>query len=121
MRLRISPSEMTRLLESGHIEETIHFGPGQDAKLTYVLETVDGGFGGSSALSARCQPAQIAVLIPAGRAHAWANGNEVGLYSEITTGIGKLELAVEKDFACLDRNDAGNSDSFPNPRQGSLC
>ena len=38
LRLRVSPSEMTRLLEAGRIEETIHFAHGGDARLTYALE-----------------------------------------------------------------------------------
>lgn len=32
-----------------------------------------------------------------------------------------LELILEKDFACLDRSDADNHDTFPNPLIGASC
>ncbi len=38
LRLRVSPSEMERLLSAGRIEEIIHFAQEPDAKLTYALE-----------------------------------------------------------------------------------
>ncbi len=121
LRLRISPSEMTRLLEFGRVEETIHFGLEQDARLTYALETVDHGLELSSPIAVRYQSGQVQMLVSAARAQAWANGNEVGVYSQIVAGDGYLELALEKDFACLDTSDDRNSDTFPNPRQGSPC
>jgi hypothetical protein len=34
---------------------------------------------------------------------------------------GSLEVVVEKDFACLDRSDEGNSDNFANPLAGAVC
>ena len=34
---------------------------------------------------------------------------------------GSLEVVVEKDFACLDRSDEDNSDSFANPHAGATC
>ena len=39
LRLRVSRSEFTRFLSQSRIEETIHFGPGPEAKLTYGLES----------------------------------------------------------------------------------
>jgi hypothetical protein len=32
-----------------------------------------------------------------------------------------LSLAIEKDFACLDHNDAENEDTFPNPNLAAAC
>ena len=32
-----------------------------------------------------------------------------------------LAIAVEKDFACIDRSDADNTDTFPNPHEGAVC
>jgi hypothetical protein len=32
-----------------------------------------------------------------------------------------LEVAVEKDFACLDQGAAENRDKFPNPHEGRKC
>ncbi len=121
LRLRISPSEMSRLLVSGRIEETILFGPGCDAKLTYALSTNTGGLAQSAAISVQYQAQEVLVTIGATQAKAWAEGTEVGLYANINTGGGQLEVAVEKDFACLDKSEPENHDTYPHPHQGSVC
>lgn len=117
LRLRVTPSEMTRLLESGRIEETIYFSVETGAHLTYVLE--HSGVG--SAIAVRWAPQLVAVVIPSDEARRWGNSSDVGLYGEVDTSSGVLELAVEKDFACLDKSDTENADTFPNPLQGTVC
>ena len=117
LRLRVSPSEVFRLLESGRIEETIHFGTERDAKLTYALLAVSGQ---TTPVTLRHLPHEIALLVPAVQARAWADTEQVGIYGAVDTGAGKLELAVEKDFACLDRS-AENHDTYPNPSQDVVC
>ncbi len=121
MRLRISPSEMTRLLQSGRIEDTIHFGPHQDAKLTYALQTNASHSAPDDAMTVRYRPQEVVVVVPVAHARTWADGTQVGMYAEVGTGAGQLQLAIEKDFACLDKNDADNQDTFPNPNQGTAC
>jgi hypothetical protein len=122
LRLRISPSEMSRLLVSGRIEETILFGPGRDAKLTYALSTNTGDLAQSAAaISVQYQAQEVLVTIGATQARAWAEGTEEGLYANINTGGGQLEVAVEKDFACLDKSEPENHDTYPHPHQGSVC
>jgi hypothetical protein len=117
-RLRISPSEMSRLLESGRVEETIHFGPEDDAKLTYALLT---GSGTEDAFAVRRTATEIALEVPALLVRAWSASEQVGMYGVIDNGTGQLELAVEKDFACLDKSNAENTDTYPNPNQGVTC
>jgi hypothetical protein len=117
MRLRVSPSEMTRLLKSGRIEETIHFGPQEDAKLTYALEHASH----SSEMTLRHQPLEVAVVIPTKDAQEWAQGEQVSLYGAVGAGDRRLELVVEKDFACLDKSEAENQDTYPHPKQGATC
>lgn len=117
LRLRITPSEMSLLLQSGRIEETIHFSADAGARLTYALE--HNGMG--SSIRIRWAPQQVAVVIPSDEARRWGNSQDVGLYGEVNTTDGVLELAVEKDFACLDKGDAENTDTFPNPLQGTAC
>jgi hypothetical protein len=120
-RLRVSPTEMTRLLQSGRVAETIRFGPQPDEKLTYALLTDVDQTPSCSAMTIRYRPQEVSVLVPAEQARAWARGSQVGLYAEVNTGGAQLELAVEKDFACLDKNDEENQDTFPNPKQGAAC
>jgi hypothetical protein len=117
LRLRITPSELNRLLETGRIEETIHFASGENALLTYALEHADD----ASAIGVRYSPQEVAIVLSSPVARRWAGARDVGVYAELHTRHGALSVAVEKDFACLDRNDAENADTFPNPRQGTIC
>jgi len=110
LRLRVGPSEVTRLIDSGRIQETVHFAPG--ARLIYALEYSTA----VPSISVRHTPHEVAVIVPAGVAHAWANGDDVGIYGAVPNGSGSLELAIEKDYACLDAGHAGNSDTYPNPK-----
>jgi hypothetical protein len=117
LRLRVSPSEVTRLLETGRIEETIYFAAGDDARLTYALEHTPQAAG----MTVRYTPQQVTVVVSSSAARQWTDGKDVGLYGETSTNDGTLELAVEKDFACLDKAAAENVDTFPHPQQGTAC
>lgn len=117
LRLRISPSEMARLLETGRVEDTVHFGPDPAARLRYALEHSAQAGG----LSVRYQAPEVTVVISTLQAQQWAGGADVGIYAEVSAGPARLEVAVEKDFACLDQSDAANHDAFPNPKQGAVC
>jgi len=116
MRLRISPSEMKRLLSEGRIEETIHFGPEPDARLTYALEQS----ASKIEMAVRYRPQEVTVILSTENARSWAEGDEVGIYGSFNVGHGQLELVIEKDFACLDRRE-GNEDTFPNPKGAQAC
>jgi hypothetical protein len=121
LRLRISPGEMSLLLQHGRIEETVHFGPEHDAKLTYALLASADHPAQGEAMKLLYRPQAISVVVAAIQVRTWANGTEVGMYAEVNTGEGQLELAVEKDFACLDKGTADNQDTFPNPSQRTTC
>ena len=116
LRLRIAPTEMARLLETGCIEDTIHFGRDQGARLTYALEhaSVQG-------VAVRHEAGRVAVVLPTSVARAWAQGEDVGLYGSVAVATGRLEIAVEKDWACLDKGEGDNVDTFPNPNAGARC
>ena len=117
LRFRVSPSEVARLLDTGRIEETIYLAPDQDARSTYALEHTSQ----APAMSVRYMPQQVTVIVSSGAARRWAEGHDVGIYGETPAVGGSLQLAVEKDFACLDQDGAENSDTFPNPKQGTVC
>jgi hypothetical protein len=117
LRLRIAPSEMTRLLQSGRIEETIQFAAKPTAHLTYALEHD----AKATVLTVRSAPQHFTVVAPSADVQHWADSSEVGIYGSIDLGSQTLEVSVEKDFACLDKGEVDNSDTFPNPHEGAIC
>jgi len=117
LRLRVAPSEVPRLLKTGRIEETIHFGPQKDSSWTYDLEHADL----ETEISLRHQPGEVAVLLSTPAARAWAGSDQVAIEAILETGQGPLTLLVEKDFACLDQSDQDNEDTFPNPNSEGPC
>lgn len=117
LRLRVTRSELTRLIDTGRIEETIHFGSSECSRLTYVLEHEPNLTGATI----RYHPPEVVVVLPKNEARTWAESNLVGIYATVDLGsVGSLDLIVEKDFACLDLSDADNLDSFRNPNAG-IC
>lgn len=117
LRLRISRSEMAKLVESGTIEDTIHFAPSPDAKLTYALHLA----AADSEISVEYLPQRVTVVLSTGAATRWATSDAVGIYGSSDTSAGPLELIVEKDFACIDGNEPSDEDAFPNPNAGPAC
>ena len=118
LRLRISRSEVTQLLKQDRLEDTIHFAPDAGAILIYALEqspAVD-------APTTRYSHNMVTVLIPADQARTWCTTDQVGIEKDIDLGrFGTLTLLIEKDFACLDRSDEENEDTFANPSAASIC
>jgi hypothetical protein len=118
MRLRISPSEVLRLLAGECLEETIHFAPEASAKFTYTLQQQTSL--GSPVV--QYSENKVSILIPADQAKAWGLTDQVGIAEEINLGnFGSLSLLIEKDFACLDQSEEDNQDTFPNPNAGAKC
>jgi hypothetical protein len=115
---RTSRSEVARLLAGDCLEETIHFAPEANAEFTYALKT-------DSAVNlptVQYAENRVTVLIPADRANAWGGTDQVGIAQDINLGeAGSLALLIEKDFACLDRGEEDNQDSFANPKDGRKC
>jgi len=114
LRLRISQTEMQRLLTDGAIADTICFGSAPDARLTYVLTHR----AAEDELGVEYRQQTVSVVLSTRAATAWAQGDEVGVYGSAATANGPLEVMVEKDYACLDGNDPVDQDAFPNPQAG---
>ena len=118
LRVRVSRSEVARILAGDCLEETIHFAPEASAKFTYALR---------QALSVSRPTVQytdnrVTILMPADQTNAWGVTDQVGISEDISLGrLGALALLIEKDFACLDRGDEDNEDTFPNPNAGTSC
>ena len=118
LRLRVSRSELARFQEGGRIEETIHFTAAPEATLTYALESATR----PSPVTVRYGSREVTVILSKDRARIWSDESEVGVYTTLDIGAaGSLEVAVEKDFACLDRSDEDNRDTFANPVAGATC
>lgn len=118
LRLRVSRSELARFLSGGRIEETIHFAAAAHARLTYALESALQG----SAVRVRYRPHEVTVILSEDQVRIWSKESEVGVYTSVDTGAAEpLEVIVEKDFACLDRSDEDNVDTFANPHLGATC
>jgi hypothetical protein len=118
LRLRVSRSELARLQARGRIEETIHFTASPEAKLTYALESALQ----PSPVKVQYALNQVTVVLSEDQVRIWADEREVGVYAALEMGqAGSLYVIVEKDFACVDRSDEDNIDTFPNPHAGATC
>jgi hypothetical protein len=118
LRLRVSRSELGRVLEGTAVVETIHFGTDPDQSLTYAL--VCGTHADS--VNVLYRDRIVTVSISGEQMRGWSHEDQVGVYARIDLGTaGALDVAIEKDFACLDRNDEENADTFANPHAGQSC
>jgi hypothetical protein len=118
IRLRVRRSELERLSAGESIAETVHLGGSKQATLTYTLGTATGSVG----VQVSYEGTQISVLLPKDETSTWAETEQVGIYTTVDIGpYGKLDVIVEKDFACLDLSDAENADTFANPELGAVC
>jgi hypothetical protein len=118
LRVRVSRSEVTRLLAGDCLEETVHFTPEAHAKLTYALQKEPT----LSRPTVQYTETRVAILLPGDQANAWGTTDQVGIAEDISLGnLGSLAILIEKDFACLDRSLEDNEDTFPNPNAGATC
>lgn len=118
MRLRVTRSEVARLLSGDPLEETIHFAPDPAATFTYALRREPS----VNTTTVQYTQNRVSILIPADQVNEWGVTNQVGIAAGISLGsLGSLGLLIEKDFACLDRSDEDNEDTFPNPNDGTAC
>jgi hypothetical protein len=118
LRLRVSRSDLALLIESGRVDSTIYFTEKPEDKWTYSIE-IRSDIDSATLIY---QSSQVTVLLPGAEARAWAGSDQVGIYASCQNGQGqRLEILVEKDFACLDLSDAENEDTFPNPAMGMAC
>ena len=118
LRLRVSRSEVARLLAGDRLEETIHFTPEASAKFTYALQQDRL----VSIPTVQYTLNKVTILIPSDQANAWSVTDQVGIAEDISLGgLGSLALLIEKDFACLDRSEEDNADTFANPNAGTKC
>ena len=82
LRFRTTRSEVSRLIELGHLEETIQFGAEDAAAFTFAIVL------GSDAIcmAVRYAPSTITLLVSAAEARTWAHSNAVGIYATVEGG-----------------------------------
>ena len=118
MRFRVSRSEVARLLAADPLVETIQFAPEAGARFTYALQREPS----VTIPTVQYTENKVVVLLPADQADAWGRTDQVGIAEDISLGgLGSLALLIEKDFACLDRSDEDNLDTFANPNAATQC
>ena len=118
IRLRVSRSDLAKLAEGGVIQDEVHFtGNPRDAWIYRIVRRQ-----ALSAPTVEFNERQVSVVVGDEDVRMWFGTEEVGIYFSLNIGVhGVLDVALEKDFACLDRSDEENSDTFPNPLASDHC
>ena len=113
LRFRLLKSEVVELHSIGRIQEAVHFSRYfQSDKLIYAIERSQQ----LDDIEVLHKPQELLVQVPASVIEHWATGEDVGIYSDLPLADGDtLAVVIEKDFACLDRSDEDNRDTFENP------
>jgi hypothetical protein len=118
IRQRLLRSEVMRFVETGRLDEKVHFAAGDEAFFIYALEHEPG----LADVQVRYKSSEVVVVLSRAIALSWAGTEQTGVYATVEAGThGSLSVVVEKDFACLDLSDADNEDTFPNPELGAVC
>lgn len=116
LRLRLTQSEVEKLMAAGTVEEHTRLGLGPAHAFRYRIELVSSGL----PLSCALEDGAIVVRVADAIARAWAAGTELALEREqpVADG-GTLRILVEKDLACLKpRAGEDDRDAYPNPNAG---
>lgn len=116
IRLRVMRSELAQLGSEQTLAERVAFPGG--ASLAFSLSVAPQ----EADVSAAFHEDTVTVTIARTVYDRWTLESEVGVYAMLPVeGHQALEVSIEKDFACLDRSDADNSDTFENPHAGRVC
>lgn len=118
IRLRVSRSDLATLAESNVIKDEVHFSSDPNQAWIYgIVRSRD-----LSAPTVAFEQNRVFVIARDEGVEKWLRTEEVGIYFSIEIGSnGRLDVALEKDFACLDRSDEDNADTFPNPHATEQC
>jgi hypothetical protein len=118
LRLRVTRPELAALEQGDPVAEIIHFGPETGQSLRYVLTAQVQG----EPVAVSFQENEILVTLAQPQLEEWKREEQVGVYARLDIGHGSpLEVAVEKDFKCLDSRGEEDEDAFPNPLEGKSC
>lgn len=109
IRIRLSKSEVDKLVNEGIVEEKTSFG---NTSFGYCLKKSDG----ITALTASYKNDRITMEVPASLLLDWPVNQVVGFDANMRISETEtLYLLVEKDFKCLDNTTEDQSDNYENP------
>ena len=107
IRIRVRKSELNILQEDLTIEESVTFLNGEVFEFGLKIEDE------IEVVQATMEQNNLFISIPITEARQWMRTNQVGIESTIDLPNGeKLEILIEKDFPCLDRDNEDKSDTF---------
>jgi hypothetical protein len=115
IRFRLKQPEVADFAANGVITDHIQFGTAAGKALRFELKKTSAG-----QLDASFEDNVISVSIPQSRSDEWTESDAVGIEGNVTEGNSTLYILIEKDFACLDRSDADNEGTYPNPLANCL-
>jgi hypothetical protein len=118
LRRCVTPSEVKKLLRDGAIREHVQFTADPRDRFIYAITSSLSG----ATTTVTYHSGDITVSLPDAQLNYWACSDEVGVYADVVLCDDRvLSVTIEKDFACLDRSDADNEDTFPNPNLAAAC
>ena len=118
LRLRITRPELAGLEHGRPVAEIIHLGPepGQSLRYSLAVQPL------AEPVTVEFHANAIAVTLAQAQFEKWSREDEVGVYASLDLGsAGLLDVAVEKDFKCLDSRGEQDEEAFPNPLAGKAC
>ena len=111
IRLRLTKTEVEQFGREGLVSELVQFGPKPAQQFRYEILAHPG----IEQLSANYENHAIQVMVPKSLAEKWVHNEEVGFEHELKHEGGSLHLLVEKDFQCLNRDNAEEPDNYEHP------
>lgn len=113
VRFRLTKTEVKSLCERGIAREKTAF---NESNFIYAVKVSDK----YDNLHASFLNLGIILFLPKELIRDWYLNDQVGFYHTQTLEEGqKLELKLEKDFACMDETMQDQSDNYPNPKMAN--
>lgn len=107
IRVRIRKSELNTLAEEGSIKEQVGFG--HQVSFSFVL-FIDHE---AQEVHALLNQNTITIHLPTSLAQTWINSQQVSIQaSQVLENEQYLDILVEKDFPCTDRENEDKNDTF---------
>lgn len=111
IRIRLSRSEVARLVHEGTVTESTPFGT---TTFKYTLQRQEEG----EALSAQFEDGQITMFVPAQLIKDWDTNSLITIDGHMQVANEQaLYLLLEKDFQCIDATTEDQSDNYINPNK----